>query len=164
MKHAPTPPEVLRQQRNAKLYRSLMRVFRVYQRNLVEQLRARGFGDFSPAFPQILSNLDTGGTRVGVLAERAGITRQGAGQLLAELERCGYVRRSSSKTDARATLVRFTARGRKLLATVLSLVDETERSYAKLVGAERFAALQRDLLRIADAIDPIGALGSDDSF
>ena len=98
-----------------------------------------------------------------MLAERAGITRQGAGQLLAELERCGYVQRSSSKTDARATLVRFTARGRKLLTTVLSLVDETERSYAKIVGVKQFAALQRDLLRIADAIDPIGTLGSGDS-
>ena len=40
---------------------------------------------------------------------------------LREIERCGYVDRRAAPDDARATVVRFTARGRRLLATVFDL-------------------------------------------
>jgi DNA-binding MarR family transcriptional regulator len=151
----------LRRYRNSKLYRPLARVMRVYNRRLVDELQARGFEDFSPAFPQILSNLDTEGTRVGVLAARAGVTRQGAGQLLAEIERCGYVVRKQAKEDARATIVRFTPRGRKLLETVLALVESIEAEFAAIAGKD-FEALRIGLAKIADAVDPTGAFGTAD--
>src|SRR5258708_38646346 len=93
--------EQLRQYRNSVLYRALGRVLRAYNRSLLEALHARGFADVTPAFAQILSNVDTQGTRIGVLAERAGVTRQAAGQLVAEIERCGYVERFASEDDAR---------------------------------------------------------------
>jgi len=152
----------LRRYRNSKLYRSLARTLRVYNRQLVTSLHDRGFDDFSTAFPQILSNLDTEGTRIGVLATRAGVTRQAAGQLVAEIERCGYVERSPAPDDARATIVRFTARGRKLLTNVLSLVEEAESSFESIVGADDFEALRAGLATLADAIDPDGAFGSGD--
>jgi DNA-binding MarR family transcriptional regulator len=152
----------LRQYRNSKLYRPLARTLRVYNRYLVAELQVRGFSDFSPAFPQILSNLDTAGTRIGVLAARAGMTRQAAGQLIAEIERCGYVQRRSAPDDARATVVRFTPRGRRLLDTVFVLVERFEAQLAAIVGADELARLNRALARIADTIDPDGALGSVD--
>ena len=126
----PRDPAQLRQYRNSRLYRSLTRTLRVYNRLLVERLRARGFADFSPAFPSLLSNLDMDGTRIGVLAMRAGVTRQAAGQLLREIERCGYVERRVSPDDARATMICFTGRGKRLLATVLELVEEIEGEFA----------------------------------
>jgi DNA-binding MarR family transcriptional regulator len=152
----------LRQYRNSKLYRPLGRIWRVYNRRLVTALHAKGFADFSPAFPQILSNLDTQGTRIGVLAARAGVTRQAAGQLVAEIERCGYVARSPSAEDARATVVRFTARGRKLLASVFDLVEQIEGEFAVVTGARAFEHLRMQLARLADAVDPEGAFGSAD--
>jgi hypothetical protein len=45
--------------------------------------------------------------------------------------------------DARATIVRFTARGRRLLATVLTLVEEIESSFAEIVGAEELKRVTR---------------------
>jgi DNA-binding MarR family transcriptional regulator len=155
-------PDELRRYRNSRLYRSLTRTLRVYNRWLVARLHDRGFDDFSPAFPQILSNLDMEGTRVGVLASRAGVTRQAAGQLLAEIERCGYVRRETSPDDARAAIVSFTARGRRLLATVISLVEEIEGSFARTLGAREFERLRAGLARVADDIDPDGAFGAAD--
>jgi DNA-binding MarR family transcriptional regulator len=152
----------LRRYRNSKLYRPLGRILRVYNRRLVDELHARGFDDFSPAFPPILSNLDTEGTRIGVLAERAGMTRQGAGQLVADIERCGYVRRKAAKDDARATIVRFTPRGRKLLETVFGLVEAIEGEFAAVIGAGEFERVRVGLARIADAIDPNGAFGTAD--
>jgi DNA-binding MarR family transcriptional regulator len=151
----------LRQHRNSKLYRSLTRTLRVYNRMLIEGLHARGFQDFSPSFPQILSNLDTEGTRIGVLAARAGVSRQAAGQLVAEIERRGYARRSAAQDDARATTVRFTARGRRLLENVLELVEEIETSFAASIGAKPFAGVQTGLHAIAEVIDPLGAFGSE---
>jgi DNA-binding MarR family transcriptional regulator len=127
-------PIELRRYRNSKLYRPLARTLRVYNRRMVDELHARGFPDFSPAFPQLLSNLDTEGTRIGVLAARAGVTRQAAGQLVDEIERCGYVRRRPAVDDARATVVSFTPRGRRLLATIFALVEEIESSFAAIVG------------------------------
>jgi DNA-binding MarR family transcriptional regulator len=150
----------LRKYRNAKLYRSLTRTLRIYNRLLVERLHARGFNDFSPAFPALLSNLDTDGTRIGVLAARAGVTRQAAGQLLREIERCGYVKRWDSPTDARATVIAFTPRGKRLLATVLELVEQIEREFATMLGPGEFDRARKALFEIADRVDPGGAVGA----
>lgn len=157
-----TDPARLRQYRNTRLYRPLARILRVYNRRIVEGLHARGFTDFSPAFPALLSNLDVEGTRIGVLARRAGVTRQGAGQLLREIERCGYVDRQAASDDARATIVRFTARGRRLLTAVFDLVDEIEQDFASTLGAGEFERLRDGLYRLANRIDPVGGFGDPD--
>src|SRR5262245_57086445 len=152
----------LRRYRNGKLYRSLTRTLRVYNRLLIERLHARGFTDFAPSFPTLLSNLDTRGTRIGVLAARGGVSRQAAGQLLREISRCGYVELKTSPEDARATTVHFTARGRRLLQTVFELVEEIERDFASMLDPGAYDALRKSLLNIANTIDPGGALGSGD--
>jgi DNA-binding MarR family transcriptional regulator len=156
------PLSELRRYRNSKLYRPLGRTLRVYNRRLLSELHARGFEDFAPSFPQMLSNLDTAGTRIGVLAARAGVTRQAAGQLLAEIERCGYVERRPAHDDARATVVHFTPRGRHLLATVFTIVEKIEAEFAEIIGRDEFDRVRVGLARIADAIDPEGAFGEVD--
>lgn len=152
----------LREYRNTKLYRPLSRVLRVYHRRLIHGLHQRGFTDFSPGFPPLLSNLDVEGTRVGVLARRAGVTRQAAGQLLREIERCGYVERLAADDDARATVVKFTARGRKLLAAVFELVEAIENDFAGRLAPGEFDALRGMLVRLANDVDPIGSFGASD--
>ena len=153
----------LRRYRNSRLYRSLTRTLRVYNRLLIERLHARGFRDFAASFPPLLSNLDTRGTRIGVLATRAGITRQAAGQLLREIERCGYVERSVAADDARATVVQFTARGRRLLATVFELIEEIEADFATVLQPGEYSLMRDRLREIADRVDPGGAFGAADA-
>src|SRR5262245_18297822 len=153
----------LRRYRNGKLYRSLTRTLRVYNRLLIERLHARGFTDFAPSFPVLLSNLDTKGTRIGVLAARGGVTRQAAGQLLREIERCGYVERTGASAGARVTMVHCTARGRRLLATVCELVEEIEADFAAALEPGDYDRVRRGLLVIADRVDPGGALGVGDA-
>jgi DNA-binding MarR family transcriptional regulator len=162
MQKSQRPSSAVRTHRNRTLYRSLARTLRVYNRLLVTRLRALGFDDFSPAFPAMLSNLDLGGTRIGVLAIRAGVTRQAAGQLLREIERCGYAERRDSPHDARTTMVHFTSRGKRLLATVLELVEEIESDFAAGLKAGEFEKVQQGLFRIAERVDPGGALGEGD--
>lgn len=154
--------EDLRRYRNTRLYRSLTRVLRVYNRRVVEALHARGYTDFSPAFPALLSNLDLEGTRIGVLAARAGVTRQAAGQLLKEIESRGYVETQPSSDDARVTLVKFTSRGRQLFANIAELAEQIEDEFAAHAGMREFDAARVALSSIADRIDPGGALGVGD--
>ncbi len=160
MPRPPRPSPELQSYRNSRLYRSLTRTLREYNRRMVDGLRQRGFHDFAPAFPTLLSNLDLGGTPIGVLARRAGVSRQAAGQLLRSIEDCGYVIRQSSPLDARITMVAFTARGRRLMANVFELVNEIEAEFAATLPVEQFEYVRRGLQAIADAIDPDGAFGT----
>jgi DNA-binding MarR family transcriptional regulator len=162
MSRRDAPLEELRRYRNSALYRPLARVLRVYNRRLVDGLHARGFTDFQPAFPQVLSNLDTKGTRIGVLAARAGVSRQAAGQLVGEIERCGYVERRQADDDARATVVTFTPRGRKLLDAVFELVLEVEASFSAVLGDRGFERLRQSMTALANEIDPQGLFGVGD--
>jgi len=154
--HVDTPR--LRRYRNSHLYRSIGRLLRVYNRRLIEELHRRGFEDFSPAFPPLLSNLDTAGSHIGTLARRAGVTRQAAGQLLRQIEGCGYIERLDSPHDTRATMVRFTARGRKLLANVLEIIEALDTEFALAIGAKAYGQVREGLFVVAERVDPGGAL------
>jgi DNA-binding MarR family transcriptional regulator len=151
-------PADLRRFRNRHLYRSVARMLREYNRRLVEALHQRGFTEFTPAFPQILANLDTEGSRIGAIAQRAGITRQAAGQLVAEIEACGYIERRPEPADARAALVVFTPRGRKMLANVFEILDALDAEFGELLGARRYEKLCEDLYTVVETFDPKGAL------
>jgi DNA-binding MarR family transcriptional regulator len=162
MAMAAASAQQIRAHRNSRLYRSLTRTLREYNRRLIAGLHRRGFTDFQPSFPPLLSNLDTEGTRIGVLAMRAGVTRQAAGQLLKAIEACGYVETRDVPHDGRATTVHFTQRGRRLLATVFELVEEIETDFASTLRSGQFERLRDGLHQIADRIDPGGALGTGD--
>jgi len=82
--------------------------------------------------------------------------------LLREIERCGYAERRDAPDDARATMVVFTPRGKRLLATVLELVEEIESDFAAGLKPGEFEKVQQNLFRIAERIDPGGALGEGD--
>jgi DNA-binding MarR family transcriptional regulator len=157
-----TNPVKLRDYRNTRLFRPLARTLRVYTRRIIEGLHARGFTDFSPGFPPLLSNLDVEGTRIGVLARRAGVTRQAAGQLLREIEKCGYVERRAAADDARAMVVKFTPRGRRMLASVFELVDQIEADFANALSPGEFEQLRDSLVRLANRLDPVGTFGAKD--
>jgi hypothetical protein len=59
--------------------------------------------------------------------------------------------------------VHFTARGRRLLATVFELVEEIEADFAAGLEPGDYDLVREGLLRIADRIDPGGALGVGDA-
>ena len=93
---------------------------------------------------------------------RAGVTRQAAGQLLREIERCGYVERRHSPARRAGDDCCSRRAGRRLLATVLELVEEIEGDFARGLPPGEFERVRAGLLQIADRIDPGGALGVGD--
>ncbi len=151
--------QLSRESREANLYRMLLRSMQGMNRTVMARIAARGFRDVSAAYPRLLANLDTDGTRISTLAERMGVTRQAAGRLAIEIEAKGYVDRLVDPDDARATLVVYTPRGLGLLRTAISVIGEVELEYEAAMGRADYRRLKdglRDFIAIAD---PDGGFG-----
>jgi DNA-binding MarR family transcriptional regulator len=149
----------LRGTRERTIFRLLHRLARIHLAQMLAGIHARGFTDVMPSYPTLLSNLDSEGTRLALLAARAGVSRQAAGQLLSEIEAKGYVERVDDPDDGRGVIIRFTAKGSRLLAAALASVQEIEEDYARRVGRTRLVAAKDTLAALLSEIDPDGTLG-----
>ena len=134
--------------RNHHIGRLFLQAHRSYSTHAIELLRARGYDELGQAHAAILPHIDLDGTRTSVIAERAGMTKQGAGQVVDDLERQGLVTRVPDPADRRAALVQFTDAGWTYLRAAAELKQEIESEYAALLGDDTFQALCADLNRI----------------
>jgi DNA-binding MarR family transcriptional regulator len=151
-------PEQIRAHRETVLLRLVIRVNQAETNEVVRRLHARGHEAVQPSYIGLLANIDTEGTRVVVLAQRTGNTRQAVSQLAAEIERRGYLERVADPTDGRAVLVRHTKAGRQLLLDALEDMADIEAGYEQIIGPKRMRTLKEALTMIADATDPTSAL------
>lgn len=88
------------------------------------------------AHVHITRHLDVAGTRPGVLAERAGISKQAMGDLVAQCEAWGLVTRAPDPHDARARVVRFTDTGLAWQQAFRRAIAQAEAEFRAAVGAE----------------------------
>ena len=130
--------------------RLLLEASRSFDDDLTAELRARGYGEITPAHSAVFAHLDREGTRASELARRAGVTRQSMGELVADLEAKGYVERRADPADGRAKIVVLTSAGRRLDREATTLIAELERTYARTLGRATFDVLVAALARIAD--------------
>ena len=83
---------------------------------LVAELTARlaeaGYGDIRQTHGCVFGNIAPDGMRLTELAELAGMTKQGVGEAVSDLERLGYAERVADPSDGRAKIIRLTERGR----------------------------------------------------
>ena len=84
----------------------------------------------------------------GVLAERAGMSKQAMNQLLRSLEALGYLVRSDAPDEGRARLVGLTKRGRAAYAKIHGILRDIEREWSVELGPKRFTALKELLLHV----------------
>lgn len=150
MPAAPSLPATSARERPENLAILLREPFRTMTDRLQRRLAVRGHPQVRGAHGAVLEFLDDAGTRVGVLAERATMTKQSMAELVSHLEAHGYVERIPDPTDGRARLVRATARGRDVFAIARELVDEIDRELAETMGAQKVHRL-RGLLEELDA-------------
>ena len=129
----------------------MTRPARAFERTLILRVRESGF-DISIPHAAVFGMIDGGGTRIGVLADRAGVTRQAMSQLVDELERKGYVARAPDPEDRRAKLVQLTDRGWDCIRCGQSHIRDIEREYAARLGRARFD----HLVELLDDLQPEG--------
>jgi DNA-binding MarR family transcriptional regulator len=126
--------------------------FRIASARLHERFAERGHPEVRAPHGNVLQFLDSGGTRVSVLAERAQMTKQSMAELVAHLERHGYVERVPDPTDRRAKLVRATARGEEIYALAREFVVDMEAEWTARLGERKIGMLRKLLKELNDAL------------
>lgn len=115
-------------------------------RRIIRELNAAGFGELRVPHMAVLQFPGPDGVRPGVLAERAGISKQAMNQLLRSLEGLGYLQRSDVPGEGRARVVRLTKRGRAAYAKMHDILADIEREWSARLGPKQFAQLKNLLL------------------
>src|SRR5215213_9984854 len=128
--------------------------FRAMTDLLMQRLAERGHPEVRYTHGAVFQYLDDAGTRVSVLAERARMTKQSMTELVAHLERHGYVERVHDPADGRAKLVRATDRGREVYAIARDAMLEVQERLDARLGAERMATLRRLLEEVGEELAP----------
>jgi len=118
------------------------------QRRIIAELNASGFDDLRVPHMAVLQFPGPDGVRPGVLADRAGMSKQAMNQLLKSLEALGYLTRSDAPDEGRARLVRLTRRGRAVYATMVEILQGIEREWSTELGTKRFAELKELLFLV----------------
>ncbi|WP_228538814.1 MarR family winged helix-turn-helix transcriptional regulator [Nocardia sp. XZ_19_385] len=107
-----------------------------------EALAEKGFGDAGPSYGYVFRSLDLRAMNISELADRLTITKQGAAQLVDEMEKRGYVERRPDPGDRRAKLLYLSDKGNNALAAARRFHRDLERKLVKAHGAEAVRTLR----------------------
>ena len=116
--------------------------FRFGTEVLHRRFAERGHAEVRPPHDNVFQFLDDDGTRVGVLAERAQITKQSMGYLVDYLEQRGYLERRPDPSDRRAALISLTDRGWEQVRAALRIIATIEEEWASGLGRPRMQQLR----------------------
>ena len=117
-------------------------------RRIIDELNAAGFEDLRLPHMAVLQFPGPDGVRPGMLAERAGMSKQAMNQLLRSLEALGYLARSDAPDEGRARIVHMTKRGLAAYATMQEILRDIEREWRAELGPKDFARLKGLLSRV----------------
>lgn len=108
----------------------------------LRRVHAAGHPDIRASHGFVVQHVVEGPRPIGEIAERMGVTQQAASKAVAELERLGYLERTTDARDARVRLVRLSARGTAVVEDTRRIRAEMEEELADALGAGRAAALR----------------------
>lgn len=153
---APSAADIQRT-REEHLGRLLLFASRRHHEAVVNVMNALGFR-IRAVHAAVIRHVHVDGSRITDVAEQAGMTKQAVGQLLMELERAGYVRRTTAVNDRRVKMVVFTAKGRRFAAAIGTAVKTADESFARSIGPRRLRALYATLRRLLPGVALLLAL------
>jgi DNA-binding MarR family transcriptional regulator len=117
-------------------------------RRIIRELNEAGFKELSLPHIAVFRFPGPDGVRPGVLAERAGMSKQAMNRLLGSLEDLGYLARSDAPGEGRARIVRFTKRGHAAWAKAVAVLWDIEREWRTELGPKDFSKLKEILGRV----------------
>lgn len=124
-------PEETEGQRAVTLIALLRRTSRTMIAEITERMEATGYPNSPARHYPVFENIDPDGTRLTVLAARAGMTHQAMAQLVHELEERGIVERRPDPSDGRARLIRLTEDGRVIVRAALKQIAAIEANWCE---------------------------------
>jgi DNA-binding MarR family transcriptional regulator len=131
--------------------------YQEFVRELHAAHAAAGFADLGRNDGVVFRSLAIRPMTVSDLAGRLEISKQGAAQIIDDMERRGYVERQPDPSDRRARLVRLSERGQRALANARRFHRDYERRLARAHGSDAVATLRAMLEAIAGSeqtVDP----------
>ncbi len=131
--------------------------YQEFVRELHAAHAAAGFADLGRSDGVVFRSLAIRPMTVSDLAGYLEISKQGAGQIIDDMERRGYVERGPDPGDRRARLIRLSDRGQQALANARRFHRSYERRLARAHGQGAVATLRAMLEAIAgseQSIDP----------
>ena len=96
----------------------------------------------------MLAHIDSEGTRLSTLADRAAMSRPAMLQLVDELESKGYVKREPDPYDRRAKLIVPTEKGRDQISVAIEVAEDLEQQLRDLLGRQRYRVLRQVLINL----------------
>jgi DNA-binding MarR family transcriptional regulator len=129
--------------------------FRAFVDEMHADLAARGFDDLGRSYGYVFRVLGDGDRSLSELAALLGMTLPGAGKIVDEMERRGYVERRPDRVDRRVKHIALSRRGRDALAAARAFHRDLEehvpdsarlrRGLKRLAGQTSAAPLPVDL-------------------
>lgn len=139
---------------------SLLRLARVYRREVNRALAAHGLSD-AKALPVLHIARAGGGLRQGMLAEELGVEGPSLVRILDQLCQSGLVERRDDPTDKRAKTLHLTTEGQALAVEVESAVQGVRARMMVDIGDEDLAAALRTFTAFEAALDAAAGQGAD---
>jgi DNA-binding MarR family transcriptional regulator len=112
---------------------------------LHRRLNEEGHPEIRPGHGCVFRFIDPEGTRLTVLADRSGFTKQAVGEVVDQLESLDYLERVPDPADGRAKIIRLTGRGLDGMTAARRIFADLEREWAARFGEERIAQLRETL-------------------
>ena len=130
-------------------------VAEIWFREFRKRLDEAGHSVIRPGHGCVFRFIEDDGSRLTDLADTSGLTKQAVGEVVADLERLGYIERAPDPQDGRAKVIRLTDLGADVRSVALGIFADLERGWEERYGAERVAAM-RELLEALTAREPAG--------
>jgi DNA-binding MarR family transcriptional regulator len=133
---------------NAELTFLLGMGFQLVLREFVDRVSAVGYADLRPVHGAVFQALRGPGATATELADRLGVTKQAAGQIVDDLERRGYVQRQPHPDGGRRRLVVLTGKALDHLTVAGRILHGLEAELADRLGEENLTDLRTELARL----------------
>lgn len=121
----------------------------------MRDLHASGFTQIHPAHLSVFQHPGPHERTPGELARAARMSKQAMNNLLTQLERDGYLVRTSHPTSGRERLVLLTDRGREAIDVIRVSVSALEASWRSALGARDYDQLRGFLERLNDELPDV---------
>jgi len=132
----------------------LRRPFLSARADIVDQLHEAGFTDLLPAHLVVFQHPGPHGRSPGEIARDANASKQAITNLLAQLERAGYLSRLVNPDNRRERTIELTERGHAAVTTIRAAVTQIEKRWKSALGATDYDQLRSLLEHLNAAITP----------